>query len=357
MNKLVADIIDSSRESPVVDDAIWAASGSVLFNLACSDRVDGAFKTGCIYNIVGAESSGKSFIGLSVLAEAAYSSEFTDYKLIYDDAEAAASFDMHHLFGQEASDRIATDSGLPSTYVEDFYYKINTLLEGDSPFIYILDSLDSISTDTDTDKTKEMLDAHMNGKVVSGSYAMSKPKMLSGMLSSICGKLASTKSILIIISQTRDNVNPRSFATQTRSGGRALSFFSSVIMWLSPKDKIYKTVGGDRYQIGVRSTVKISKNKFTGKIRETPLTIKYSFGIDNIQDCIDYLVHHKIFIKKGVKTDASAIGIKPCRNDLLTKHIEEGKLESAVVKLVAKKYNEIEKKLIEGNRIGKYANN
>ena len=61
-------------------------SGSVMFNLSCSDHYTGAYIPGTMINIVGDSSAGKSFLVLSGLAECANNSLFDDYNLIYDDA-------------------------------------------------------------------------------------------------------------------------------------------------------------------------------------------------------------------------------------------------------------------------------
>ena len=47
---------------------LWVPSGSILFNLACSDRYSGAYLEGRMINLVGDSSSGKSFLALSGMA-------------------------------------------------------------------------------------------------------------------------------------------------------------------------------------------------------------------------------------------------------------------------------------------------
>ena len=352
MNKLVADIIDSSRESPLNQDAKWISTGSTLLNLSCSGEVDKGLKGGCIYNLVGSSSSGKSMLALSILAEAHHQKDMSDYSLIYDDCESACSFDLSRLFGEAVAESIIDQMpSPPSNFLEDFYHRINTLLFEGKQFIYILDSLDSLTTDTEEDKTVEILDARARGKKVTGSYGMAKAKMISQIMRQICTKLSATNSILIIISQTRDNVSPMSFATQTRSGGRALEFYSSIVMWMSMKDKIHKTVLGNRYQTGVVSKVKITKNKFSGRVREVPLTIKYDYGVDYLQDCIDYLVSNKVITKVG---KSIVWGKIKGTTDTVIKIIEQEGLEDKLCKEVSKVYWGIENKLVNKDRKRKY---
>ena len=222
----MADLIDSiisSASTPVEHDALWVSTGSTIINLACSGRPHDGFRTGRIYNVVGGSGSGKSFLALSMLAEASRNTQFDGYKLVYDDAEAANNFDMCKLFGQDTTDRLLLDSpAVPSDHVEDFFYNVNRMLFADVPFIYVLDSLDSLTTDAELNKTEEVLEVRAEGKKTTGSYNMQKAKMMSEMFRQVNSKLSHTKSMILIVSQIRDNINPMSYQKHTRAGGKAL---------------------------------------------------------------------------------------------------------------------------------------
>jgi len=121
---------------------------------------------------------------------------------------------------------------------------------------------------------------------VKGTYGMAKAKASSSILRSCTGLLSSTGSILIIVSQIRDNVDPMSPKKDTRSGGHALKFYAHHEMWMKPI-KEHKKNG---VSIGSAVKVKITKNKITGKVREVVFDIYYDYGIDDISSCIDYLL-------------------------------------------------------------------
>ena len=69
-----------------------------------------------------------------------------DHLLVYDDAEAANEFDMEELFGSEVVARVQEPpcEGGRSRTIEDFRFNIDKLLKQEKPFVYILDSFDSI---------------------------------------------------------------------------------------------------------------------------------------------------------------------------------------------------------------------
>ena len=142
--KKVADQIENKkpRKPPVAERHSLLPTGCTLLNLALSDCGQGGFAAGKIANIIGDESSGKSFIALTMLAELARTSTFADYRLIYDDAEAANSFDMNYLFGKGISKRIEAPAydGKESVFsdtVERFNLHIHDLLDEEEQFVYV----------------------------------------------------------------------------------------------------------------------------------------------------------------------------------------------------------------------------
>jgi hypothetical protein len=83
----------------------YLSTGSTLLNLACSGKVSGGFIKGHYYHFVGDSSSGKTFLCLTCLAEAAINPHFDDYQLIHDDAENGSLFDFGKFFGPKMAGR------------------------------------------------------------------------------------------------------------------------------------------------------------------------------------------------------------------------------------------------------------
>lgn len=333
-------------------------TGCVLFDLALSDSIVGGWKTGKIVNVIGDSSSGKSILALSTLAEVANSSRFRGYRLIFDDVECASEFNVRRLFGRRAAKKIAPprtdDDGEPlySNMIEDFHSNIRDVINDGKPFIYVLDSFDALHAEDDEQKADRMLTARKRGEKTAGTYALAKPKMASWILRDIKSKLANKAgSLLIIISQTRANIDPFSPAKKTRSGGMALRFYSTHEVWLAIKKKIKSR----NQVIGVQTIAKISKNKLTGKIREVEFPIYYDYGIDNIGACIDWLVREKYWKKRKNSIVATLEGdeLVGSRNSVIKWIEREKEKRSLLNHVIETAWNEREESL-KLNRKPKY---
>lgn len=327
-------------------ERIFVSTGSTHFNLACSDRYSGAFSLGSMENIVGDSSSGKSIAALSIIAEAAHNPIFDKYKLIYDEPECANNFNIGKLFGKVTEARLQAPrydkngEAMWSETIQDFHHNVMRFLNGNQPVIYILDSFDALTSNEEITKVEEAVAAVEKGNKPKGSYGMEKAKIASQILRMIIGKLKRTDSLLIIISQTRDNIDPMSFASKTRSGGRALKFYASHEIWTA----IAGTIKHKDTKVGIICSGKITKNKLTGKLREFKFPIYYSYGIDDISSCIDFLVSKKYWHKNGNKIKAKGIAESMVMKKLVT-HIEQKGLERKLKKLVKKVWEKDEAEL------------
>lgn len=287
-------------------------TGSTLLNLALSDRVDGGWLVGSMANIIGDSHAGKSILALTTFAESAHDKRFDDTELIYDDAELANSFNMAQLFGPKTDERLVppaldqNDNPYNSETIEDFE---QTIADLEDPFIYILDSFDSITSEGDEKKDKKRMDERRKGKEGAGDYAMAKQKAAGRVLRKLGKKTKELKSWCGIVSQTRDNISGM-FEKNTRSGGRALKFYACHEVWLSVGKKIPSGITG-RPSIGVQCIINVKKNKVTGKHRKIEIPIYPSYGIDDYGSCFDFLVNEKVFkkIPKAIQYDVKALGV------------------------------------------------
>ena len=332
---------ESDREK--VDVVGYLPTGCVVLNLALSDRADGGFGMGKIANVIGDSSSGKSILALSVFAECAHNDSFGDYRLIYDEPEQACEFDIEKLFGSVTADKIEPpgydEEGLPlcSETVQDFHANVHKALDDGRPFVYILDSLDALDALEDQKKAEEMIKARERGTETAGTYGMAKPKAMSWILRHIVGRIKRTKSALIIISQTRDNISPVSFAKKTRSGGRALKFYCTHEMWLAVAESIKKK----GREVGIKTKIRITKNKLTGR-REDGIVIPIyrEYGVDDIGASIDFLVGEGFWKKKGRKIDAVDLNLTMTR-DKLIRVIEAKGLKPDLDKVVERSWKQL----------------
>lgn len=282
----VKDAVDSPRNIETInyDPKELLPSGCTWLNCACSDYPYGAFKPGTIINITGDSSAGKSMLALTSLADIVYLPKFSDYDLYYNDAEHAGFINIKNMFGKEAYERINTEYS--SDNLEEFINDIFEVIERDRPFAFILDSWDAIQPLDEFDKMYKKY--VKKDPKVAGSMDMQKQKMMSKILSMINSKIEQSQGLFVIVCQTRDNVGATGYGApkDTRSGGRALKFYSTHEIWL----KHIKEIKEKSRSIGNRVRAKVSKNKLTGKRREAEFDIYNEYGVDDISSCVSMIL-------------------------------------------------------------------
>lgn len=282
------------------------STGSTLLNLALTGDPFKGFVAGKYFFIVGDSASGKTFLSMTCLAEATIDPNFSEYDFIYDNIEDGMLMDLDTLFNDTVADRIrppAMKGGEPafSDSVESFYYNLDDAIGRGKPFIYILDSMDALDTDAADKKFQQHKKAYRKKRgdgdepaggdddKLAGSYGDGKAKKNSEFLRKAMKGLKATGSILIILSQTRDNIGSM-FGGKTRAGGHALRFYATTEFWSSIIKPIKKTVHDIERKVGNRIKLAFRKNRFTGQLHEVEIDIYPSFGIDDVGSCVDYLV-------------------------------------------------------------------
>lgn len=355
------EILLAKREKLTLEGALH--TGSTLLNLACTDHPDFGFLKGGYYYLVGDSASGKTWLTLSCFAEACRNEAFDKYRLIFDNVEGGALMDIAHYFGKRVAKRMEAPKqrkGKPvfSNTVQDFYYNVQDCLEERVPFIYVLDSQDSLTSDSAAKKFKTQKRAAEESQEAAGSYGDGKAKYHSEHLRQILAGIRRSKSILIIIGQTRDNLG-FGFEKKTRSGGRALRFYANLEIWTSVEKQIKKKVRDKKRTIGVNCLAEIRKNRVTGKVgkdRMVQIPIYYDLGIDDVGSCVDFLINEKHWRKtkkegEGNRTiyDAAELLIQGSRGEIIA-HIEEEELEEKVRELTAQVWQEIENECLPNRK-------
>ena len=305
-----------------------------MLNLACTGRPLGGLIKGKYYLFVGDSASGKTILVLTILAEAANNPHFDNYRLIFDDIEGGALFDMAKFYGRKMASRLEPPrvdkdgAAVYSESVEDVYYNIDNAHQqwkkDGRPFIYFVDSMDSLMTGDDEEHFTKKKKAHEAGTQAKGSFGAAKPKLNSMYLRRLMTPLQKSGSILGIICQTRDSFSM--FESKARSGGHALKFYATLEIWTARKQTLKKDYRGEKIPIGILSRMQVKKNRVQGKNRTVTIPIFEQFkngggGFDDIGSCIDYLVKMKHWEKKAAKITAPEFEFTGVR-DKLVKQIE-----------------------------------
>jgi len=267
-----------------------ATTGSTMLNLAISNKVNGGYPIGRVINIVGDKSSGKTLLAIEALASAIH--KLSGEKTVvarYLEVESAFDKPYAELLGlpvdqvEFPNDPDNEDANTIET-VEDWYEDMEAQTKRDDfdEMIYIVDSMDALSSRaelaTDIDK---------------GTFGGAKPKKINELFRRLVRKIEKSNITLIMISQQKDKIGVTFGERKTRSGGKALDFFSSVIIWLSELGKIKKGSGKKERIIGLRIKVKIKKNKVWLPFREADYNILFNYGIDDIGSMLDFLKEQK----------------------------------------------------------------
>lgn len=294
----------------------------------------GGWAEGRIINIVGDRSSGKTLLAIEACANfvmAGYKPKDIRY------AETEAAFD----------DNYAKSIGLPDGIqflteeeefdtVEGWNNDITAWLKkrksNQGPCLYILDSMDALSDD-----------AEMEREIGKDSFGASKAKKLSEMFRRLVRLLKRKNCTLIVISQLREAIGVMFGEKHRRSGGKALDFYCTQILWLYERGKIKKKVRGNDYVVGLNVLARVKKNKVGLAHREVPQSIIFSYGVDDEVSMLDWLKGQKATNLLALDEKECLAAIETCRKEGMRDALED--VRDDLKAAVKKRWKQIEKQL------------
>ncbi len=330
----------SGKDKPMLKKKLLS-TGSTQLNLALSGKRKGGIEEGTVVLLAGDSDSGKTYIARTILAEAANNPAFADYALKYSDAERGWLGDDILHFGKKLSQRLETD--YPES-LDEFYYTVDDDIQTGKPFIRVLDSMDALQPKDDLKKFRKQKKASREDKEEKGTYGMAKAKMNSDKLRVVSDQLARIGSILIIIAQLKDNVASPIPGQKSVSGGKALKFYSHLVVWTGTKTVLTKEyTKGRKLDQGIQVIAKVKRSRLTGKKRSVTFPIYHTAGIDDVGACIDFLVTEGYWKKsaRGIHAE-EFIPEQAMRREELVKYIESENGEEQLQVLVANLWNKIE---------------
>ena len=341
--------------TPIKKEDIWISTGCDLMDLAVGGGRGYGYPAGKIINIVGDKSSGKSFLATELVASA-YHQYGDKLKFVYDDCESGFTFDTLNLYGFEILP-VKEEDRFKSKTVQELYSNVRTFLDkikSDEFGIYVVDSLDGLSSDEIEELANKRYNAFKKGKDFDkGSYRMESAKFLSQeFFKTLADDIQEKNVLLVFISQIRYNIDFFSFEKYSRNGGKALDFYAYAVIWLATMGKLKVK----NTPVGVIVKAKITKLKAPRPFRECTFSLLFDYGLDNIGSSLDFL-----YDLRGERGELlkSAQSIKWDDNDpydrkSLISYIEDNNLQPELRKRVIRKWEEFEDS-IKSNRRGKYA--
>jgi RecA/RadA recombinase len=336
------------------DSGEFLSTGSTLLNLAISGHIDKGYRCGTCNLVVGDSNSGKTFTSLTCLAEATKDPKFDRYQFYYDNPEHGALMDLAKFFGKKCVARIQPprrdEKGNPifSRTLQEFYYNFDDTVKKGEPVIYVVDSIDALDSDEDTELFEENKELTRKGKETKGSFGMQRAKINSTHLRVVASKLQRTNSIMILVSQTRESPKMTPWGATTekvRAGGKALKFYSRVEFWTSVKKDINARALGKDYQIGSLIEADFKKNHISGWENKVIFPIYRAVGIDDLGGCIGYLVNCGYWTadKETITTKGLKKNVKG-KLETIAAHIQKHSWEQEIRQLVGKVWAQIEEK-------------
>jgi protein RecA len=237
----------------------------------------GGYVLGRMANIVGDKSSGKTLLAIEACAN--FVRDYPKGHVRYAEAEAAFDKDYAEALGMPVK---SVEFAKNIFTIEDFFEDIEKVCKESSkakPILYVLDSLDALSDRAEKDR-----------KIDEGSYNLTKQKKLSELFRRKIQELEASNVCLIIISQIRDKIGVTFGETKMRTGGKALDFYASQVVWLSEVMKLKKTIDKVDRVVGIQVKANCKKNKIGLPFRTCEFPLLFGYGVDDLTANVEWLI-------------------------------------------------------------------
>ncbi len=255
-----------------VPDIVGISTGTLSLDLALGGR---GLPKGRIVEIFGPESSGKTTLALTVIANA----QKNGGNAAFIDAEHALDPSWAKRLGVNLEEMLISqpDTGEQALEICELLVRSNAV------DVIVIDSVAALIPRAEIEG--EMGDSHMGLQARLMSQAMRK----------LTGAISKSEVIVIFINQLREKIGVMFGSPETTTGGRALKFYSSVRIDIR---RIGAIKDGDQ-NVGNRVRAKVVKNKIAPPFREAEFDIMFNEGISVAGDLIDLAVNHGVVDKSG----------------------------------------------------------
>lgn len=248
-------------------------TGNILIDRALGV---GGFPRGRVVEIYGPESSGKTTLTLTVIAQA------------QKRGGLAAFVDVEHALDPQYARRLGVDMddllvSQPSSG-EEALRIVETLVRSNALDVIVLDSVAALVT-------KQELEGEIGDSTV-GAQA----RLMSAALRKLTSLISKARTCCIFTNQIREKIGVMFGNPETTPGGKALKFYASVRCDIRRIGAIKQT---DGVVTGNRTRVKVVKNKVAPPFTEAEFDIMYNEGISTTGSLLDLALEKQIIEKRG----------------------------------------------------------
>lgn len=236
----------------------------------------GGFARGRIVEIYGPESSGKTTLTLTAIAQAQKSGGL------------AAFIDVEHALDPQYAARLGVNLddllvSQPSSG-EEALQICEALVRSNAIDVIVVDSVAALVT-------KQELEGEIGDSTV-GAQA----RLMSSALRKLTSFISKARTVCIFTNQIREKIGVMFGNPETTPGGRALKFYASVRVDIR---RIGQIKGSDGVIAGNRTKIKVVKNKVAPPFTECEFDIMYNEGISSVGSLLDLATEYDIIQKRG----------------------------------------------------------